>query len=390
MRSILYVSHALFNRAGVEQHIRDLRSALSTSPNSTIGHNLHSSDFQIWILFRDHTKAVLLAPDDQLTVAEVEPPSWPLAPLHSPQAEAFVIKALQLSKPDLIHIHHFHNWHLSLLEQLLSHKRPTLLTFHDYFAITPHWTMQGAPSPHACFSSAYSQTIFKRDLSTQLNQRRQYLNQQFSAMQLCIAPSAFCAETIQQIYPLTIRVIEHGIAPLTNAQALLPKVMAPDTVRFTFVGSLIPQKGWELLLSSFRNLRSRTKQAHLTFLGGTPMPDEEQINFVAAYEPENLPALLRSTDIGIIPSLFCESYCLTLSELFRSGIPAIASDCGALSTRVIDGINGKKFTAGDPAALSATLNWFVEHDRWRKWQIAPPRFINAMAEEYRTLYSSFL
>jgi hypothetical protein len=76
--------------------------------------------------------------------------------------------------------------------------------------------------------------------------------------------------------------------------------------------------------------------------------------------------------------------------MWRAGIPAGVSDIGALSTRVIDGVNGKRFPPGDIPATVRTMEWFIENDHWRNWNLPTPPTAPEMSARHDALYHHVL
>src|SRR5262249_2728233 len=131
--------------------------------------------------------------------------------------------------------------------------------------------------------------------------------------------------------------------------------------------------------------------AELHFFGG-PIPDVpalEGVLFHGAFRPEDLPRLCAEIDVAVIPSVFPETYCLVLSEVWMGGLPVAASGLGALGERVEEGVSGKKFRPGDPSSIAEALCWFLEQD-WRRWQVPRPRTLDAMLADYDALYQEVL
>ena len=152
------------------------------------------------------------------------------------------------------------------------------------------------------------------------------------------------------------------------------------------------EKGWEMLLDAFSDVRSAYPDTQLHFYGGVgdSVKEHSGIVFHGAYKRSELPKILSNINIGVIPSLFPETYSLVLSELWQGKITPLVADIGAMSARVHDGVDGKKFEAGNKESLVASMKWFLEHDEWRTWVFPVPRHVDAMGAEYDELYSSII
>ena len=78
--------------------------------------------------------------------------------------------------------------------------------------------------------------------------------------------------------------------------------------------------------------------------------------FHGAYLPAELPRILSELDVLVVPSLWWESFCLTIREAQLAGVPVIASDLGAMR-EALDGEEcGLLFHAGDARELADRID----------------------------------
>jgi glycosyltransferase involved in cell wall biosynthesis len=374
-KNILYLLHSFHTKAGTEQNVKTLIRGLA-------------SEFNIFVAFPDDGQLVLRLPDGDEFTAPGCPSSWPIAPEQSIQFDDTFDRILALSNPDIIHIHHLNNWPLHTIERLSALKSKKIMTFHDYFALTP--LVSGGSSEallrraQDMLTAQYATKTFGKDISNDLIKRREIINELIKTLDLRIAPSKFVSETMTAAFDSKFDVIEHGIEPLEAS----PKVAEPP-LRFGFMGSLIPQKGWTILAEAFYKLRETFGDIELHMFGGDASRDIQipGLKFHGLYDMHSLPKILSQFHIGVIPSNFAETYCLTLSELWMAKIPVIAARIGALKDRVIENVNGVFFQPGDVQDLITKMEWFCTHDDWRTWQLPVPRLAKSMVDDYRQIYS---
>lgn len=377
---LLYFLHCYYNRAGTEQHVKDLTQGLK-------------DEFDIWTVFREHAYVMLLNPDGSQKQWIAEAPQWPLTPYHQPEAETVLRQVLEEVKPELIHLHHFHNWPLSVIDILTGYGAKTLFTCHDYYLVTPYFTMQGVRGAEECFSPEYAKQFFRADITEYLRKRVEVLKKSLPRITVVIGPSRFVVDEIAKVHDIQPVVIEHGIKPFEVMPRQHSSLVDMKALKFGFIGSLLPQKGWDVLARAFPRVRKAAPQATLHFFGGVAqMPGSEDIGitFHGVYEQEELSSITSQIDVGIIPSIFPETFCLTLSELWHGRVPAATSRIGALTARIRDGENGKLFTPGSVDEVASTLLWFVENESWKEWIIPQPRLLTEMLKDYSTLYKSLL
>jgi glycosyltransferase involved in cell wall biosynthesis len=371
---LLYLVHCYDNLAGVELHTRALAEGLADR-------------FEVAVAY-PHQDRLRLLRGGAAVEYPADPPVWPATPYRAPRTEQALAHILDAVRPDLIHVQHFLHWPLSVLDQAADRGVPVVVSFHDFYAITPRFTMQGTDDPEQTFTPAFARAAFGADLSAYLAERRRLLSAALARAAARVVVSPFLERQLARIFPGPYRVIEYGIPPFA------PRPAPPHGpgLRFGCVGSLIPQKGWRSVLDAFPEVRRRHPDAQLHFHGGPvpPLPAPEGVTFHGPYLPADLPRLCAGLDVAVIPSVFAETHCLVLSEMWMAGLPVAVADIGALGERVADGVNGKKFRPGDRAAIAETLCWFLEHDDWRRWQLPRPRPVDAMLADYDSLYRELL
>lgn len=371
---LLYFLHNFHNRGGTEKHVKTLFTELKSS-------------YEIAFLFPENGEVILRFADTEEEYSfGGESVEGPFFVKEQPLVNKAVLTAISSFDPQLIHIHHLCNWPMSVLSTVLDYSQmkgiKSLITFHDYFFITPVFTMQGVNSVQAAMSEQYSKAIFGKDIRPLLKQRQEYFKTQFQRVNTFITPSEFAAKTIQEVFSLPIRVIPHGITPFK----LEPKI--PGRLRFGFVGSLLPQKGWRELLKAWSMANLPDAELHL--YGGAQIPDilPERVFYHGVYEQEDLPRIFSQLDIGIIPSVFPETFSIVLSEMQQGGLPVIGTSFGAIPERIIPGQTGWIVNPYETEAFSDLLQTVSVDRSWTNWIIPLTKYSSVMAKEYSNLYSS--
>lgn len=376
---ILYLAHCYHNLGGVEEHVRSLCRGLGEK-------------YRLVVLAIENSR--LLSIENGLISGEfaANPPVWPLTPYSLKQTEESLERVLDELKPDLIHVQHVYNWHLGVLDQLLKRQKPLVVSYHDYYFLHPFYTLQGASSAADALREEYNIALFANPLSEYLNKRISLLRNSLSRCQAHIVPSDFLADFLSPELSLPYQLIEHGITVFPHLRHSAVKEGIAGC-RFGFIGSKIPQKGWMELLKAFQIVREKHSGAELALYGGgqeAPAVASPGVKYFPAYAAEDLARITGEFDVGVIPSLFAETFSYTLSELWAYGKPVAVSQIGALAERVTPGVNGQFFQAGDVASIVKTLSWFLEDDSWRSWSLPPARPEELMWEDYSLLYESLL
>jgi glycosyltransferase involved in cell wall biosynthesis len=177
-----------------------------------------------------------------------------------------------------------------------------------------------------------------------------------------ICPSEYVAERFRDAFPdLEFLVIPHGIdlLALTVEEAVPRK--KEDAFVFGFIGSIVPQKGVDMLLRAFA--RVPDPQVRLRLCGGLfgdPVHIQEvrrlmeidprvewlgQVPHAAVFE------MLRNLDILCLPSRVPESFSLVLHEACAAGVPALVSALGAPGALV------ERYAFGRAIAVDDEMAW---------------------------------
>ena len=179
--------------------------------------------------------------------------------------------------------------------------------------------------------------------------------------------------------------------PPTAAQraAARKRWQVPDGEKMIlFVGSIVPPKGVDTLVSAFIDVQRLHSNCSLYLAGPIDGAEEKpgRNHYVqslqALIEEQNLGTkvhflgrisdvaeLMRAADVFVLPSL-AEGMPNVLLEAMASGLPCIASDIPGNREVVVDGLNGVLFRAGDNKALSMCLKrWLTEPTDFRRFGI---------------------
>src|SRR5262249_9109368 len=227
----------------------------------------------------------------------------PAAPHHLPKNESSLKLVLDSVAPDLIHIQHFIHWPLSVIDQCADFGRPLYVSFHDYFAFTPRFTMIGISDPLEAITTAGSMLHFGSDISRYLKQRLELIGRALGRAEKLITPAPYLGRLIEKTFRKKVDVIEIGIEPF---QAMPRQFTAPgSSLKFGYVGSMIPQKGWDFLAQNFRHAHSRYPGIELLMFGGGTPPSLgfPGVRFLGGPKPQESPGLMAHRHHGDLPAI---------------------------------------------------------------------------------------
>jgi glycosyltransferase involved in cell wall biosynthesis len=214
---------------------------------------------------------------------------------------------------------------------------------------------------------------------------------------LLIAPSTYVKEKYRQGLGEEIGerivVVPHGVA-IANKMQARPR---GRQLQVTFLGNATEIKGFEVFGEAAKRLKGRPVNMQSYGAGVKELLQryKNDVKNKGHYQPEDLSEIFRNSDVVVVPSLWEETFCLTMSEAFAHGVPVIASDVGAMSERVLDGKNGFLFPAGDVERLVDIIRNLADNslllNRMKECCVEnPPRSIDDMMEQYRGLYDDLL
>lgn len=146
-------------------------------------------------------------------------------------------------------------------------------------------------------------------------------------------------------------------APISPAMRRRSPVAGPGPT-ILFVGMDWVRKGGPELLAAFRSVRRSSPAVRLVIAGCAP--DVRELNVVVAGRVPlaEVSRLMASADIFCMPA-HVEPFGVAYVEAMSHGLPVVASDIGAASDLVTDGVTGFLVRPGDGASLAHRLSTLV-------------------------------
>lgn len=129
-------------------------------------------------------------------------------------------------------------------------------------------------------------------------------------------------------------------------------------IRGLFVGRLDYQKGFDILLSSFK--KTNNKNIELTVVGaaqdGSVNTDRvEGIRYLGWISPSDIESYYRQSDVVFVPSRW-EGFAMVPLEAMSYGVPVVASNNTSFPEIVFDSENGYLFESNSVKSLVDVLN----------------------------------
>jgi len=130
-----------------------------------------------------------------------------------------------------------------------------------------------------------------------------------------------------------------------------------------FVGRLVPQKGIDLLLKCWQDIKDHRGWTLKVAGEGVlkdAFADYPNVRLLGYLSQEELVQEASRSSGFILPSVF-EPWAVVIHEFAAAGLPLVCSSaCGAVSHLLIHGYNGYVFSSGDERALSHCLKKLLE------------------------------
>jgi glycosyltransferase involved in cell wall biosynthesis len=176
----------------------------------------------------------------------------------------------------------------------------------------------------------------------------------------------------------------------------------PERKVFFFVGRVDKEKRLDVLLHAIHRMDRDDLQLVIGGKGAALNELEalsrklglgQKVHFTGFIPNEDLPAVLNSIDVFVMPS---EAELLSISSLEAMACrrPLLVARAVALPELVDEHVNGLLFTPGDVADAACCLEWFADHpERWSEMGTAGLEKVQAhslenVVQRYETLYDA--
>lgn len=278
---------------------------------------------------------------------------------------------------DVLHVHTLMGFPKELLEVCRLQGIRTVFTSHDYFGICPKWGLERNGKPciddHNCFdcvacnqnalslnkirvlqSKAYRVVkdasfikTLRRKHNAALNEdltsipEQQYtskddtkaagyrrLRQYYVDMLESFDVLHFNSNTTKEVYSRYCDVSHGYVVSITNSAVLNHKQLhkAHSPVRFAYFGPADRHKGfWELLKACDLLWKEKPCSFELHVFMNLDV-DRPFLRKHDAYQYEDLPQIMKSIDMSVVPSQWYETFGFTVLEAMSFGIPVLLTE----------------------------------------------------------------
>ncbi|HJS85831.1 MAG TPA: glycosyltransferase, partial [Acetobacteraceae bacterium] len=250
-------------------------------------------------------------------------------------------RLLRADRVEHVELHHFLGHAPSVLDLPNRLRVSYEVHVHDYGWLCARVVLLGAGGRHCTEPDADGCAACVADLGSLLDEPispaalRARSARVLGAADRVVAPSADTAARLARHFPgIRAEVVAHE-----NDRAMAPSIRPTLPCRVAVIGAVGLAKGYGVLLACARDAGARALPLSFVVVGHT-IDDarliESGVFVTGPYEPEEAEALIRAQEasIAFIPSVVPETWCFTLTEAWRAGLPAAAFDLGAQAERI--------------------------------------------------------
>lgn len=259
-----------------------------------------------------------------------------------------LLDLLRAARPLAVEVHHFLNHAPAVYDMVARLGVPYDVHVHDYGWFCPRVALVradrycGEPGTRGCETcvAAYGHFL-KEDISVEeLNRRSATF---LASARTVIAPSGDTATRMKRHFPAAqVMVVPHEDDSLIPAAVRTPKGNAAmnGRSRVCAVGAIGVHKGYDVLLACAEDAERRSLDLEFVVVGHTiddaRMLATGRVFITGQYSPEEAVELIgqQRADLGFVASIWPETWCLTLGDIWRAGLPAAAFDIGAPAERI--------------------------------------------------------
>ncbi len=347
-------------------------------------------------------------------------------------------------KPDVVHVHSLVFLSFGIFDVTRRRGLPTVMNLHDFFSVCPlgqrirkdldlcetvdrercarclrpdwrvAWERPLAERPVA-LARAAAYRVFKSPSVARLERQDERMRATLRAVDVVIAPSEFQRRQFVDygLDPERMRTVAIGVE--RDDLRVVAERVASETaesaakvrgLRFGYLGSVMPTKGAHVLLEAFRGIDrpGSTLDIHgeaAPFHGDDSygrnlaerIRETPGATLHGRYDTSQLAGILDRMDVLVVPSIWYETFCITIREGFLANVPVIASRLGPMAEAIEDGETGLSFRAGDATDLRDAMRRLVDDPTLRRRLALSPKGVVSVddnAAVYGEIYAGLV
>ena len=298
----------------------------------------------------DGDRAIVLRPSRSpdgarcVTVGDGTADAFPNLRYVMPDELPDLLRLLTRERPRAVELHHLVGHHPAVLDLLGGLGVPYDIHVHDYAWLCGRVALVG-PTQRYCGEPAVAQceacvadagNLIDEDITVAALRRRSA--KLLAGARRVVVPSEDAAARIRRHFPATRPVVQ----PHENDAALgdPPRAAATTTCRVCVIGAIGIHKGYQVVLDCARDAAERRLPLEFVVVGHT-IDDRRllatgRVFVTGSYAADEVVTLIKAQNatLAMLPSIFPETWCLSLAEAWRAGLRVAAFDIGAQAERI--------------------------------------------------------
>ncbi len=294
---------------------------------------------------------------------------------HKGASEIQAILRSKDPKNTIVHVHSFKDAHTGSVVKAASDMGfPMVYTAHDYSVVCPHVGLYYAAERRVCTLKPMSAACICSNCQGTNMVRKQFNVAKF-AIQTHRAKIPACFDRIVTVSNLSRTLLQRSIDSKVEIVVIPPpieieqgdRVRAEDNEVFTFVGRLSPEKDPVQLAIAAKEL-----SLPIRFVGDGVLKDEvEKANpnaEITGWQPASkVVDFLKQARAVMLPSLWHETFGMTVMEGVALGVPAIVSNVCA-AAEIVDNLGaGVIHAPGQKDQLICAMQEFEDSEQVRQF-----------------------
>ncbi len=248
----------------------------------------------------------------------------------------------------LVHIRHL-LWHSISLPKLAKISGcDVVLSFHDFYTICPTVKLLDGESNYcagdcskgsgSCLADSWQGVNFPNLRNEWVVQWRSMFGKTFDYVDAFVTTSRSAADTMSKAYPgikSRLSVIPHG-RDLARGSSSYIQPQIGEVIRVLVPGNISIAKGLKVIKDLVEVDRSSRLEFHILGKVSSEIVLPDSVIVHGIYTRDDLLEKINNIapTVGAVFSIWDETYCHTLTEMWSAGLPVIVFDYGTLATRV--------------------------------------------------------
>jgi GT2 family glycosyltransferase/glycosyltransferase involved in cell wall biosynthesis len=253
-------------------------------------------------------------------------------------------RLLRGERPIGIELHHLVGHHPAILALIAAQGVPYEVYVHDYAWLCGRVALVRAdarycgepelPQCERCIAD--DGNLIEEDITVAALRRRSA--KLLAAARSVVVPSEDARERIRRHFPSIRPVVQPHEDDVANEDR--PPIVAARPFRICVIGAIGVHKGFRVLLDCARDAQARDLPLEFVVVGHTiddrALLGTGRVFSTGPYAADEAVSLIKAqhASLALLPSIFPETWCLTLGEAWRAGLRVVAFDIGAQAERI--------------------------------------------------------